>query len=330
MFTRSRLSIHIWSYINRASSLILPVAACILLTTVALYPGRTVEAQAEVTSSLPQDVDDNTLAVSVSGSEPTSDRWPGQFGEQIAEVLRERGPKAKQAVMLDVISTTSMGEGRIDLGPALSPLLQIAQSDSNQNHREMAVRAIAAIGPEYSSERRYRRVVDELRSTLLAESSERVRRLRKMVVRDFYARKEEETRPPMPKVPEHEVETRLIEVEGDLEQSIEEDPEHLEEAALPPMPKVPVHEAETHLIEVEGDLEKAIEQDLQRLEEDAIPPMPKVPVHEVQNRLIETEGNLDQSIEEDLKRLEETRIDPLPPYFSPDSSIRSLHKRDRF
>lgn len=306
------------------------MVAGVILTVVVSSPVATVEAQTEVTPNPSDDFDQTTLAVSVRAPETTTDRWPNPFGEQIAQVLRKRGPMAKQAVMLDVISTTSTEEGKIDLGPALPPLLRIAQEDSSQEHREMALRAIAAIGREHSSERLYGDVIDQLRSPLQAESSERLRRLRRMVVRDFDPEKEESKRPPMPTVPEHDVETRLIEVRGDLDETIGEDLERLEEATIPPMPTVPEHEVETRLVELEGDLDEAIEEDLERLEKATIPPMPKVPVHKVENRLIETEGNLDQSIEEDLKRLEETSTSPLLPHFSPDDSLRLLHRRNRY
>lgn len=186
MFTQAHFNAHIRSISNPLTTLFLPLLACALFAGLAFSPSQTAHAQAEEPAEA-------EAALEAAASAPanalriTAAPWRAHFGEQAAKVLREYGPKAKQAVMRDLIAAAKTGQRGIDLSAAVAPLLQVAQNGSSEGHRIMALQALEAIGPEHSSELLYEQAVKQLRSDLSEEPSDRVRRVTRTVINGFYA-----------------------------------------------------------------------------------------------------------------------------------------------
>jgi hypothetical protein len=120
----------------------------------------------------------------------TTSPWRAHFGEHAANVLHSAGPEAKQKVIQDLIALTTTN-GKIDLAATLPYLLDIAENNTSEDTRLMAVSAIAAIGTEYAHPTRYYRAMEELHQIAWHESSEQVRRATADALRNAEQNREE-------------------------------------------------------------------------------------------------------------------------------------------
>lgn len=185
MFVQSNSNAHTRHLTNRLTPSILPLLAGVLLAGLAVSPADRARAQAT-------EPDEAEAVAEAAANMPTSAlgiasaSWRTHFGEQAAEVLRRQGASAEQAGMQDLIAVAKTGQRGIDLSAAVAPLLQVAEGGSTENHRIMALQTLQAIGPEHSSELLYEQAVEQLRSGLSTEPSERVRRVTRTVINGFY------------------------------------------------------------------------------------------------------------------------------------------------
>lgn len=113
-------------------------------------------------------------SVAPADEQVASAYWRDHFDEQIAHELLKR-PSMRDTYIQIVVSVASDRE-HLDLSQTAGALLDIVESDSNREHRLMAIQALHTIGIDHTGEKRYRRAMDRLYTLMQGESSEQVRR----------------------------------------------------------------------------------------------------------------------------------------------------------
>jgi len=163
--------------------LLFSLLACVLLVGLAVGPAGTAQAQTEIQPPLPK-----VETAPTSGTNAlviTSAPWRAYFGEHAADVLREGAPEAKRAALRDLIAVVPNTEGTIDLSETVTPLVGILEESRSEDLTLMALQALRVIGPEHSSERRYRKAMSKVYQIAQEKSSEEVRRAAASVLKTF-------------------------------------------------------------------------------------------------------------------------------------------------
>jgi hypothetical protein len=183
MFTHSPIHTHIRP--STTSRLLLaPLLACALLVGLALGPVETAQAQTDIHPPLPK-VEAGPPSAGTDALVITSAPWRAYFGEHAAEVLRGTDPKAKRAALRDLIAVARNSENTLDLSETVTPLVGIFEEGRSEDLSLMALQALHVIGPEHSSERRYREAMSKVYQIAQEKSSEEVRRAAASVLKTF-------------------------------------------------------------------------------------------------------------------------------------------------
>lgn len=146
-------------------------------------PVETAQAQTDLHPPLPRGE-----AAPTSGIDAlviTSAPWRAHFGQYAAEVLRGTDPKVKRAALRDLIAVARHSEDTLDLSETVTPLVEIFEEGRSEDLSLMALQALRVIGPEHSSERRYREAMSKVYQIAQEKSSEEVRRAAASVLKTF-------------------------------------------------------------------------------------------------------------------------------------------------
>ncbi|GAB5518035.1 MAG: hypothetical protein RhofKO_02860 [Rhodothermales bacterium] len=111
--------------------------------------------------------------------QPRSDAWWDALSQQLAAPVQDEAMKVDEASLRNIIFFASHHGDKVTLDDTVLSLVEIYRSHADDRFRMLALVALHAIGDKNGMYRVYQ--------SIKQEPSERVRRLSKAAVKDYYA-----------------------------------------------------------------------------------------------------------------------------------------------
>ena len=166
--------------IHTLMSLTLLLACCLVFTAQAQVLANADVAGTEEREN-PQQITLDEVITVLSSTSNVSDSWIKNTDRQFATSLKSRDEAVLEQALQNVIHIATFQGEKFTFKKAVSPLLNVYIFDKEEDHRLMALSALHAIGDTYGMQR--------LRELVNDDSSERIRRLTRRALADYYGPK---------------------------------------------------------------------------------------------------------------------------------------------